>query len=986
MSNFKKNTDMKALDITKAVLSASVNAGIGQTLEAYETAQGRNVYANNGVQNPDGNGYGVCTETVGLGGCTAELSALMCEAYNKQLVKNGQKDRAKFCIGFVLTESTQAMGEVSKKKAGYKQTHDHDMLVGFMSKDTFDEQRDGSKNTNGGWFKTIKSLENCLVTSTVSCSRCETCLPSFFRDSEGLCVAKCPKFQYGGSNGVCLYRTPHCIEGNDAGTTCSKCHAGYGLNAGKTACEEIGCTIPAANAMKSDKNDILVGMVQGTSPACVAGQNLSPSLSCGITCGTGKVSTDPAKTHVYSCSPSKSLSTPKIVCAACGVAKCSSCPSNPLCDVCESGYVLSADKKKCEAKACPNGGSAGACTVCPLGSAGTLGWNFVAEDWDTSACKTCTVNNCKDCAGDETVCKTCLTGYAVKAANGKECVQLDTCPYGQKGTVTWDVSGQKMVFTACKADTAKCHDTSQTAGACTDCADGYAGSVDWDYAKQAFNSDQCHAVDCPLSTETSPACNNCPPFTTGKPAWDDLFNQWAGCVANDFGFSGPSASWAGTVSADANVAAMQIAAAQMQDMYVIEAVSAEQLHVANAQYDAIKEAWVCDEGYAGVGCKQRLCPETVAFTSGTDGFTPSKSNGVSYTSDAGVSTSATFNNQHSYRQCGGRGTCDFETGICQCFPGFTGVGCRRTTCPNSCSGHGVCMNDDIANYHAASAGNGNLPAGDIDINTWGNLWSADKFQGCKCDGGWGGNDCSLRQCPRGDDPETQCADEQGNDIQYLTCTSMKAMTEQFFNLRFTDLLGNRYNTRAIVIHPHSATPTDSNAATVSPPYMKAASHSIQTALESLPNFAIPQVEVTTQNEQAQFSSEQTCTTVQFNCVKKGKGKKATTTCEERQDCTSKVDYAKAYTVTFEIKFTDARNSGKQALLEVRSDVKCDSGVQPKFTNTLDPACTVTRQAPKSDLRENTECSDRGLCNRKTAECNCFDGYTGLACDTVAQTY
>jgi hypothetical protein len=81
-------------------------------------------------------------------------------------------------------------------------------------------------------------------------------------------------------------------------------------------------------------------------------------------------------------------------------------------------------------------------------------------------------------------------------------------------------------------------------------------------------------------------------------------------------------------------------------------------------------------GKAVVGCKQRLCPETVAFTSGTDGFTPSKSIGLSYATDAGVSTSATFNNQHSYRQCGGRGTCDFETGICQCFPGFTGVGCR----------------------------------------------------------------------------------------------------------------------------------------------------------------------------------------------------------------------------------------------------------------------------------------------------------------------
>merc|ERR1712072_1655520 len=184
---------------------------------------------------------------------------------------------------------------------------------------------------------------------------------------------------------------------------------------------------------------------------------------------------------------------------------------------------------------------------------------------------------------------------------------------------------------------------------------------------------------------------------------------------------------------------------------------------------------------------------------------------------------------------------------------------------------------------------------------WGNLWSADKFQGCKCDGGWGGNDCSLRQCPRGDDPETQCADEQGNDIQYLTCTGMKSNTEQYFNLRFTDLLGNRYNTRAIVIHkyPDGKAPTKANQVdnfdtTVTPPYLKAASHSVQTALESLPNFAIPQLEVTTTDDIPKFSSEEKCTTVPESCTGKGKKKKCT---PASKTCVTTVDYAKPYSVT-----------------------------------------------------------------------------------------
>jgi len=400
-----------------------------------------------------------------------------------------------------------------------------------------------------------------------------------------------------------------------------------------------------------------------------------------------------------------------------------------------------------------------------------------------------------------------------------------------------------------------------------------------------------------------------------------------------------------------------------------ETKTAETLHIANGQYDAIRDKWVCDEGFGGETCQERLCPETVAFTSGTDGGTPSLSLGVVWNTDAGQGTSSTFNNQHSYRECGGRGTCDYETAICQCFPGFTGVGCRRTTCPNGCSGHGVCINDNIANY--AAAGGGNVPdKTHKDINTWGNLWSADKFQGCKCDGGWGGNDCSLRQCPRGDDPETQCADDLGNDIQYIECTDLYAKKEAFFKLRFTDVLGNRYDTRSIVLRAHEPEVTVANKQEVGLLYTNQLSSSIQTALESLPNFVIPKVEVSADPSVPAYF-----------CAGTG----IFETC----------NFDTKYSLKFEVKFTDARNSGQQPILEVVSDMKCDSGVQPKFpspdaSTVMDPKCKVTRM-PASDnqyipLRENAECSNRGLCNRKTAECNCFDGYTGLACETIAQTY
>lgn len=32
-----------------------------------------------------------------------------------------------------------------------------------------------------------------------------------------------------------------------------------------------------------------------------------------------------------------------------------------------------------------------------------------------------------------------------------------------------------------------------------------------------------------------------------------------------------------------------------------------------------------------------------------------------------------------------------------------------------------------------------------------------------------------------------------------------------------------------------------------------------------------------------------------------------------------------------------------------------------------------------DSHPNTECSSAGICNRKRGECECFEGYTGAAC-------
>ena len=63
-----------------------------------------------------------------------------------------------------------------------------------------------------------------------------------------------------------------------------------------------------------------------------------------------------------------------------------------------------------------------------------------------------------------------------------------------------------------------------------------------------------------------------------------------------------------------------------------------------------------------------------------------------------------------------------------------------------CSGHGICrsMAEAARNYNGHS-----LTHPPVFYTNW----EADKIQGCLCDAGWDGYDCSQRQCPWGRDPQ-----------------------------------------------------------------------------------------------------------------------------------------------------------------------------------------------------------------------------------------
>jgi len=154
----------------------------------------------------------------------------------------------------------------------------------------------------------------------------------------------------------------------------------------------------------------------------------------------------------------------------------------------------------------------------------------------------------------------------------------------------------------------------------------------------------------------------------------------------------------------------------------------------------------CHSGYTGVACTLRVCPAGRAWADVATAAQTAHADGV---------------------ECSGFGFCNRQTGMCACRDGFEGNACQRTSCPKGdnsfgvgekCSGHGTCMT--IAEVSRTVDYNYGLFTSVEYTN-----WDADMVQGCVCEEGWEGFDCSDKSCLWGPDPETTWIDE----VQVLDC-------------------------------------------------------------------------------------------------------------------------------------------------------------------------------------------------------------------------
>jgi hypothetical protein len=180
---------------------------------------------------------------------------------------------------------------------------------------------------------------------------------------------------------------------------------------------------------------------------------------------------------------------------------------------------------------------------------------------------------------------------------------------------------------------------------------------------------------------------------------------------------------------------------------IVDALPCPNLCNQHGSCDLVDRECRCYSGYEGADCSRRVCPKGKSWA------------------DVAVGT----DDAHNMATCSDMGLCDYITGTCECFDGFEGDACQRSVCKDNCNHHGQCVSmNRLARFYDVSYNN----------------WDAAKIYGCKCDAGYSGYDCSLKVCPKGDDPLTV---DQKNEVQLLMVTlpeAAVATSSDWFTLQF----------------------------------------------------------------------------------------------------------------------------------------------------------------------------------------------------------
>jgi len=352
---------------------------------------------------------------------------------------------------------------------------------------------------------------------------------------------------------------------------------------------------------------------------------------------------------------------------------------------------------------------------------------------------------------------------------------------------------------------------------------------------------------------------------------------------------------------------------------------------------------------------------------------------------------------HNYAECAGRGLCNRGTGECECFEGYTGKACQRTTCPNDCSGHGTCeyieeLGFDVVHGDYYDGSSGYLSVGNRAVTFSNQEWDNHKSMACVCDPKWTDLDCSRRMCPKGNDVlntrlDRDAADPLVYQIQKIvfplidlnsdgtgftfsgdtsldkTADVMGGFAGRYFALTFVSTLNETYTTKPIKVKGTAISGSTAGIDSTADSFATF-NTAVENALKALPHKVIDDVTVTTSI--ISTSSDDTNNVAQLLITFKGdsvQGPQNLLQVEELacgKGCFPYLPQGQVLTLS-----NDGANSQTHGGAVIQTSTH--TGNLPY----------VTESGPAD--YNNYECGRRGKCNYGTGLCECFDGYTGESC-------
>jgi len=201
--------------------------------------------------------------------------------------------------------------------------------------------------------------------------------------------------------------------------------------------------------------------------------------------------------------------------------------------------------------------------------------------------------------------------------------------------------------------------------------------------------------------------------------------------------------------------------------------------------------------WTGADCSRRTCPRSTSWTQLGDNV-------------SGKTHSCTHKAE---QECSDQGVCDRATGLCECFPGFTGSACQRTACPDDCSGHGTCRSNRDFAYDFAVEKTNQLMQNEASpelfkenyVATYDDAWDSNHLYGCKCDRGYRGVNCALIECPSNDDPlDDKCSAEEDEftvenfQVQKFAATGSEGWRHAYVDSKSPEQVADKCNIPANV--------------------------------------------------------------------------------------------------------------------------------------------------------------------------------------------